>query len=152
MTKRRAMLTVGIDYDDSITDPESLAAAMDTLLRTAMSTPGVLDDYGSPSVGEFLAPEAVYTAAIGHRHGTDIYAAWSVAELDAKLAGFCRDWWHEIADADGLPNEPPAGDRECIDLYFQTRQDWGSHSEDLNTDLWSLRSGADDPLGLDSGH
>lgn len=46
------MLTV--EYDADVTDGESIASAMDTLLETAMSTPGVLSEYGEVSVGEFL--------------------------------------------------------------------------------------------------
>lgn len=47
-------LTVDIDYNDDLTDPEGLAAAMDHLLETALSTPGILDEYGNPRVGEFF--------------------------------------------------------------------------------------------------
>jgi len=56
--KRRqtATLTVDVDYDPAITDPESLASAMDVLMRTALSTPGILEEYGDPVVGQFLAP------------------------------------------------------------------------------------------------
>jgi hypothetical protein len=54
--QQTATLTVDVDYNPAITDPESLAAALDTLLQTALSTPGILEDYGNPVVGEFLAP------------------------------------------------------------------------------------------------
>jgi hypothetical protein len=47
-------LTVEIDYDPAITDPDSLACAMDRLLETALSTPNIFDDYGNPKVGEFF--------------------------------------------------------------------------------------------------
>ena len=46
-------LHITLQYDPETTDPESLASAMDTLLETALSTPGVLDDYGTVQLSEF---------------------------------------------------------------------------------------------------
>ena len=37
-----------------MTDPDSLACAMDRLLETALSTPDILSEYGNPKVGEFF--------------------------------------------------------------------------------------------------
>lgn len=51
---KKATVTVEIEYDAKVTDPEGLASAMDRLLETALSTPGILDDYGSPRIGEFF--------------------------------------------------------------------------------------------------
>lgn len=51
-------LTLHISYDPQVTDPESLASAFDTLLETALSTPGILEEYGDLAIGEFLvAPD-----------------------------------------------------------------------------------------------
>jgi hypothetical protein len=50
-------LTLEIEYDASLTDPESLAMAMNGLLETACSTPGILDDCGNPTLGHFLVAE-----------------------------------------------------------------------------------------------
>jgi hypothetical protein len=50
-------LTIKVAYDKNITDPEALAVALDTLLETAMSTPGILDEYGDVEVEEFLLLE-----------------------------------------------------------------------------------------------
>jgi hypothetical protein len=50
----KARLTIEVRYDPRRTDPESLASAMDRLLETARSIPGVLDEYGDPRFGEFL--------------------------------------------------------------------------------------------------
>jgi hypothetical protein len=49
----KTTLTLDIQYDPKVTDPESLATAMDRLTATALSTPGILDEYGTPDVGEF---------------------------------------------------------------------------------------------------
>ena len=50
-------LTLEIEYDASLTDPDSLAMAMNGLLETACSTPGILDDCGNPTLGHFLVAE-----------------------------------------------------------------------------------------------
>jgi hypothetical protein len=50
----KTTLVVEIDYDPAITDPEGLACAMDRLLETALSTPGLLEEYGEPAIGEFF--------------------------------------------------------------------------------------------------
>lgn len=52
----RCTLTVDLTYNDEITDPEALASAMDRLVETALSTPGIFADYGNPQVGEFFSP------------------------------------------------------------------------------------------------
>lgn len=43
--------TITVDYDPDATDPDSLGDALDALIKTALSTPGILDDYGDPEVG-----------------------------------------------------------------------------------------------------
>ncbi len=53
----KAKFTVEVEYDTEVTDPESLASALDTLMQTATSTPGILEDYGNPSIGDFLPVE-----------------------------------------------------------------------------------------------
>lgn len=50
----KATLRIGIEYDEVLTDPESLASAADTLLETALSTPGILDEYGNPRFDRFF--------------------------------------------------------------------------------------------------
>lgn len=51
--QKTCTLTIDVDYDDDLTDPESLAAAADVLLQTALSTPELLADYGNPAFSEF---------------------------------------------------------------------------------------------------
>jgi hypothetical protein len=50
----KTTLTVDIEYDASVTDPEALASAADRLLETVLSTPGIMDEYGKPRFGEFF--------------------------------------------------------------------------------------------------
>ena len=54
----RTTLTLDIDYDPTMTDPEGLACAMDRLMATICSTPGILDEYGNPTIGEFFVEQA----------------------------------------------------------------------------------------------
>ncbi len=70
----KTTLTVDVTYNPAMTDPESLASALDTLLNTALSTPGILEDYGDPVVGEFLAPRdnVAYVVSEVHNRGPSI--------------------------------------------------------------------------------
>ena len=54
----KTVLTLGIDYDPEKTDPESLATAMDRLMETILSTPGITEEYGDPQIGEFFVAPA----------------------------------------------------------------------------------------------
>ena len=53
----KSKFVVEVEYDPAITDPESLASALDTLVETATSTPGILGDCGDPAIGEFIPVE-----------------------------------------------------------------------------------------------
>ena len=50
---KKAILYVEIEYDEQITDDESVAGALDHLLDTTKSSPGILDEYGDVDVGAF---------------------------------------------------------------------------------------------------
>lgn len=50
---RTCHLQLPVEYSVRETDPESIATAMDRLLKTALSTPGIVDDYGRVQIGEF---------------------------------------------------------------------------------------------------
>jgi hypothetical protein len=53
----RTTLTVDVEYDPDVTDPEGLASAMDRLLETVLSTPGIMEDYANPRIGEFFVAD-----------------------------------------------------------------------------------------------
>jgi hypothetical protein len=54
----KATFTVDIEFDERQTDVEAIASALDRLMATALSTPGIMDEYGDPRIGEFfVAPE-----------------------------------------------------------------------------------------------
>jgi len=50
----KTTLTIEVEYDPRVTDPDSIANAADSLLETALSTPDVLDEYNNPVFGEFF--------------------------------------------------------------------------------------------------
>lgn len=54
----KTTLTLQVNYDPEVTDPESLASALDTLMETVTSTPGILEEYGDPEVGPFYPLDA----------------------------------------------------------------------------------------------
>ena len=56
--KKTTTLTIEVEYDDQKTHPEGLAQAMDALLKTALSDPGVMGEYGNPKFDEFFLPGA----------------------------------------------------------------------------------------------
>ena len=61
---RKTTLIVEVEYNPRETDPEGLACAMDRLLETVLSTPGIMDEYGNPAIREFfVAKETVATPA-----------------------------------------------------------------------------------------
>ena len=53
----KTILTVEVRYHPRCTDPEGLAVAMDRLLETALSTPGIMEEYGNPTFDDFFVAE-----------------------------------------------------------------------------------------------
>jgi hypothetical protein len=49
-------LCIDVTYDPKVTDLESVATGIDILLETAQSTPGILEDYGNPGIGNIYIP------------------------------------------------------------------------------------------------
>jgi hypothetical protein len=54
----KTILTVAARYDPQRTDPEGLAVALDRLLETALSTPGIMNEYANPTFGEFFVADS----------------------------------------------------------------------------------------------
>ena len=75
----KTTLTLDVEYDDQVTDPESLASAADRLLKTALSTPGILDEYGNPRFGEFLVTLTIAQAEDDSSHSL---RRWVLYDLD----------------------------------------------------------------------
>ena len=57
---RKVTLTIEVTFDETLTDAESVAVALDRLMETALSTPGITEEYGCFEVNEFLVAD-------GHR-------------------------------------------------------------------------------------
>ena len=52
----KAILMLQVEFDPEKTDAESIAVAADRLLETALSTPGILEEYGNPTFRECYCP------------------------------------------------------------------------------------------------
>lgn len=60
-TPAEATLEVRVRYQPDVTDAESVAAALDQLLETALSTPDILGEYGVVEVDAFYVRGYVET-------------------------------------------------------------------------------------------
>jgi hypothetical protein len=54
----KTILTVEVNYQPQYTDSEGLAGALDRLMETALSIPGILEEYGNPAIGEFFVVDS----------------------------------------------------------------------------------------------
>ena len=93
----KTTLICEIEYDPEVTDPEGLASAMDRLMETVLSTPGIMDEYSNPRVGKFyvmgarqyaiycLATNELMTEAYGRFTRRDV-AQQCVDEADSRIA------------------------------------------------------------------
>lgn len=52
MAQVQYTFTITVEYDDDKADEDCIGNALDTLLETAMSDPGILDAIGNPIVGQ----------------------------------------------------------------------------------------------------
>ena len=128
----KTTLTIDVEYDPDVTDPESLASAMDILLETALSTPGILDEYGNPVVGGFSAPrphEAYVIAEVHNREPSiDCFHSDSPITLQRLTA------YYETAegfnwDRDGITTIDP-GPNPPTDLDAWEADNDGEDDED----------------------
>ena len=51
MATTKTTFTLTVEHDDAH-DADTIGNAVDTLLETALSTPGILDDLGNPEIGQ----------------------------------------------------------------------------------------------------
>lgn len=54
---KTAKLLLEVDYNPDTIDPDQLAEELDRVLKTGLSTPGILDACGEVEVGEFFPIE-----------------------------------------------------------------------------------------------
>jgi hypothetical protein len=97
MPKLKTRFYVDVEFDDAVTDAESVATALDRLMETVLSTPGILEEYGDPEVGEFEIP---FTATPAMEQ---LAALVGISENGIKSAN-ASDWtlmgaiWARICD------------------------------------------------------
>ncbi|CAM5612498.1 hypothetical protein ACFSUK_04420 [Sphingobium scionense] len=78
-------------------------------------------------------PADIHAAFIDHRHGGDLYAAFTREALMAEVASFCREWWPEIRDG----RDPSTlSDEDASSTYFD------AHEEEY---LWTERISIEAP-------
>lgn len=58
----------------------------------------------------------IHVAHIGHRHGTNFYAALSRDLLMGEVADYCREYWDEVADD---RDAATLDDEEVASIYFE---------------------------------
>lgn len=107
----KTLLTLEIDYGP-MTDPEGLAAAMDQLMKTACSTPGILDDYGHLVIGEFLVD--------------------TPPNIDGPTFRKQRQLLLKLRDlaAGRIPNVPDPGDRELLEGLIELTDELADQAHD----------------------
>ena len=94
----KSTLTIDVEYDPAVTDADSMASALDTLMETALSTPGILDEYGNPRIGEFgILQPAPKSYAL---------------ELDGPLFRMQRELLLRLHHATGRGESIPLGPKE----------------------------------------
>lgn len=60
MTTKTTIMTVEVEYEETDeVDAEGVSNALDLLLETAMSTPGILEEYGDADVGAFIPRQRI---------------------------------------------------------------------------------------------
>jgi hypothetical protein len=134
MLTTRLFLT--IDYDPNVTDPESLASAMDRLLETALSTPGIMDEYDNPKMGEFLVAKAsqpvettsqdrAFQSASGRRQ---VYRF----TLDGPRFRSQRQLLLRLADClrQGAAYSPAGGDLELLEGLIELTDEIADQAQD----------------------
>jgi len=116
-TKKRAKkttLTLDLVYDAQITNPESLATAMDRLLETALSPPDIFSEYGDPKVGQFfVAPPPATPRVIVDVLGGNVQAVFANMPVSVNILD--HDNWKETTDPEELKYFEGL-ERETVDL------------------------------------
>ena len=94
---RKHTLRLEVQYDPAKTDAESVATALDQLLATALSSPGILDEYGPVTVDEFIPAPFLSADHYRCQDCQKLIRADEVAPLDE------RDVLERVAEGEELP-------------------------------------------------
>jgi hypothetical protein len=50
---KTAIISFEVQYDETKTDSDAITCALEVVLETGLSTPGILEEYGTVEVGPF---------------------------------------------------------------------------------------------------
>ncbi|MDE1917624.1 MAG: hypothetical protein KGJ57_18405 [Sphingomonadales bacterium] len=100
------------------------------------------------AMGGLPWPITVHVGVIEHRHGANLYAAYTRAALDRDLAGFCREYWSELP---GGNEAPPSDDGAAVSAYFVRHDQDGLTCEQTTLEPPSGLWASDAPIQLERG-
>jgi len=88
---KTGQLSIDVVYDEKIANLGDIAAAMDVLLKTATSTVGVLAEYGTPELSDFVVVEEDIHSSPKQKL-REILVAWHTDEVTNEAeAGIYAD-------------------------------------------------------------
>lgn len=123
---KKARLCLEVEYNPTYTDPEGLANAHDRLLETALSTPGIMDEYGEPYFGPC------------HVASSDTLASRHLDLLDGQIQIDVEDGAANITSALQRldPSEPDGNggiqQEPCDDESVEERESWRAYNGALD--------------------
>lgn len=74
-----------VEYDEKQTDPETLAADLNSLLRLALTADGILTNHGDVSVGDLEIEEDLEAEEVGEELELETVDSISVEDMDVDL-------------------------------------------------------------------
>ena len=123
---KKAQLCLEVEYNSACTDPEGLANAHDRLVETALSTPGIMEEYGEPHLGPcWVAGKG----ALGARH-LDLLGGQIQIDVEDGAANITS----ALQRID--PSEPEGNggvqQKPCDDEDVEDRESWRAYNGALD--------------------
>lgn len=103
--RARVTFLLPVDYDDEVTDPDTLGDTLDRIFETALGTPWVMDECGDPHVGRLeLPPQTTACLALEVNCRDASVRAEILDALDGVLSGYTDGrarWGFRLTDSFG---------------------------------------------------
>ena len=123
---KKTKLWLEVEYNPEHTDPEGLANALDRLLETALSAPGITDEYGEPHFGPCWVAS---TDALGGRH-LDLLGGQIQIDVDDGAANITSALQYldpSEPEGNGGIQQKPSDDEDVED-----RESWRAYNRALD--------------------